>query len=130
MVVRARRFVCRRCGATMTVLPRGSVARRHYSGEAIALACALYGMLGASLAETRVQTSPWRSTEPGWPSMGRWLRGVEQGVLFRCVRPWTRGSPSRVQAERVATTVMAFAPATARTVVERTFAGAARAALA
>lgn len=114
----------------MTVLPGGSVPRRQYSGQAIALACALYGRLGASLAETRAQTSPWRSVEPGWPSMGRWLRGVEQGELFRCVRPWTRGSPWRVQAERVATTVMAFAPAEGRAVAEQAFAGAARAALA
>ena len=60
----------------------------------------------------------------------RVIKQYEQGVLFRCVRPWPRGSPWRVQAERVATTVMAFAPAQARAVAEQAFAGATRAALA
>jgi hypothetical protein len=128
-VVRARRYVCRHCRATTTVLPRGAVARRHYSAGAIALACALYGVLGASLADTRARTSPWRSAEPGWPTLGRWLRGVEQRRLFPSVRPWPRGAPRRSQAERLATTAAAFAPADETPIDARAFAGAARAAL-
>jgi hypothetical protein len=126
VVVRARRYVCLRCKATLTVLPRGAVAGRHYRASAIALACALYGMLGTSLAETRARTSPWRSAEPGWPSLGRWLRAVESGGLFGHVRPWPRGSPWKAKAERVATTMMAVAPVEERTVLGRAFAGADR----
>lgn len=127
-VVRARRYRCRHCRATITVLPRGAVARRHYGAGAIALACALYGMLGATLASTRAQTSPWRSTEAGWPSLKRWVRAVEERALFRVVRPWPRGAPLRTRAERVAATAVAFAPASAGSIQARVFAGAALAA--
>jgi hypothetical protein len=104
------------------------VARRHYGAGAIALACALYGMLGATLASARAQTSPWRSTEAGWPSLERWLRAVEERSLFRGVRPWPRGAPARARAERVAATAVAFAPAGAGSIQARAFAGAALAA--
>src|SRR5487761_2369842 len=95
-VVRARRYRCRHCKVTLAVLPRGSLARRHYSAGAIVLACALYGMLGETLASTRGRISPWRSVEAGWPALERWLRAVERGVLFPRVRPWPRGAPGRI----------------------------------
>lgn len=113
----------------MTVLPRGAVARRHFSAGAIALACALYGLLGATLAEARRRASPWRSDEAGWPALGRWLRAVAHGDLFRHVRPWPRGAPARVGAERVAATAVALAPPSLMASIEvRAFAGAAIAA--
>jgi hypothetical protein len=125
-VVRARRYRCRHCRVAMTVLPRGAVARRHYSAGAIALACALYGMLGVTLASTRERVSPWRSVEAGWPALERWLRAVEQGALFRSVRLWPRGAPWRARAERVAATAVASAPTTSDTSISaQAFAGAA-----
>lgn len=86
-------------------------------------------MLGETLASTRGRISPWRSVEAGWPALERWLRAVERGVLFPRVRPWPRGAPWRVRAERVAATAIAFAPtAGAGSLSARAFAGAALAA--
>jgi len=129
-IVEARRFLCRRCRATMTVLPRGAIASRHFSAGAIALACALYGLCGVCLSDTRRRVSPWRSDEAGWPALGRWLRRIEQGRLFRGVRPWPRGASWRTRAERVAATAMALAREDASSIEARTFAGASWAALA
>ncbi|WP_394824418.1 hypothetical protein [Pendulispora albinea] len=102
------------------------MARRHYSAGAIALACALYGMLGATLSDTRRRTSPWRSAEAGWPTLRRWLQAVERRVLFRVVRPWPREALLRARAERVAATLVAFAPLPHLVSIEaRAFEGAA-----
>lgn len=97
---------------------------RHYGAGAIALACVLYGMRGESLRATRARVSPWRSTEPGWPAMARWLRAIEAGAIFARVRPSPDGWPSRRKAERVAQSVLAVAPAEAGIDV-RIFTGAA-----
>jgi hypothetical protein len=85
-------------------------------------------MLGATLASTRAQTSPWRSSEAGWPSLARWLRAVEERSLFRGVRPWPRGAPARARAERVAATLVAFTPGCTGSIQARAFEGAALAA--
>jgi len=123
-VLLVRRYRCRRCSGTTTVLPRGALAARHYGASAIAWACALYGMTGASLAATRARVSPWRSEEPGWPTLGRWLRSVEARALFPVVRPSQTNASARARAERVAATVLAFAPAGGVSLEARVFAGA------
>jgi hypothetical protein len=125
LTLRARRYRCRHCTATVTVVPRGCVPARHYGAAAIALACMLYGMRGESLRATRVRVSPWRSTEPGWPVMRRWLRAIEGGAIFtrvrRCPGDWT----ARRRAERVAQIVLGAADAHGA-IELRVFAGAAR----
>ena len=108
--LRVRRYRCRACRATVTVVPRGCVPARHYGAGAIALACVLYGMSGESLRATRARVSPWRSAEPGWPAMARWLRAIESGAIFARVRPCPSTWGARRRAERVAQSVLAIAP--------------------
>ena len=123
--LRVRRFRCRHCASAVTVVPRGCIPRRHYGAGAIALACVLYGMSGQSLVATRARVSPWRSAEPGWPSMSRWLRAIAGGFVFarirRCPRTWS----ARRRAGRVAQGVLAVA-AVPGTVEQRAFDGALR----
>lgn len=123
--LRVRRYRCRHCSATVTVVPRGCVPARHYGAGAIALACVLYGMRGESLRAVRAQVSPWRSSEPGWPVMRRWLAAIEGGAIFARVRPCPAEWTGRLRAERVAQSVLAVAPAQG-TADERVFAGTAR----
>lgn len=127
-VIEVRRYRCRTCGRTVTVVPRGVVERRHYSAWAMALACWLWSFGHLSLGEVRRLVAPGRTDEPGWAAMGRWLRAVGAGRLFRCVRPWPAGFVPRQRAERVAATVMALAPAADGSAPARLFAGAALAA--
>ena len=120
-----RRYRCRHCSATVTVIPRGCVPARHYGAGAIALACVLYGMSGGNLTATRARVSPWRSSEAGWPSMFRWLGAVEVGTLFAPIRRCPDDWNARRRAERIAQAVLAVAP-TQGTLEERVFDGAAR----
>jgi len=122
-LLRVRRYRCRRCNATVTVLPRGAVRARHFSATAIALACVMYGLSGSSLRATRTRISPWHSAEPGWPAMSRWLDAIALGAIFAPVRPWPRRWPRRQQAERVAASVLGVGPAEGSLGV-RAFAGA------
>jgi hypothetical protein len=108
--LRVRRYLCRPCAATVTVLPRGATRARHFSATAIALACAMYALAGASLHATRKRLSPWRSAEPGWPAMGRWLDAIARGSIFATVRPWPPRWTRRRQAERVAQAALAMVP--------------------
>lgn len=122
--LRVRRYRCRPCEATVTVLPRGVVRARHFSATAIALACAMYALAGASLRATRKRVSPWASTEPGWPAMGRWLDAIARGSIL-AVRSWPSGWTRRLQAERVAQAVLAAVAGQGPWAV-RAFAGAER----
>ena len=107
------------------MLPRGAVRARHFSATAIGLACVMYGLAGASLRDTRTRVSPWRSSEPGWPVMRRWLDAIAAGAIFGSVRPWPDRWPRRGQAERVGHAVLGAAPAEGPIEV-RAFAGAER----
>ena len=123
--LRVRRYRCRHCKATVTVLPRGATRAKHFSASAIALACVMYGLAGATIEATRARVSPWRSAEPGWPAMFRWLAAIGRGAIFASVRLWPPGWSGRQQAERVATSVLGMAPADGSVTV-RAFAGAER----
>lgn len=127
-VIEVRRYRCRTCRHTVTVVPRGVAGRRHYSAWAMALACWLWSFGHVPLGEVRRLVAPGRTDEPGWAAMGRWLRAVEAGRLFRCVRPWPAGFSPRRRAERVAATVMALGPGADGSGPARLFAGAALAA--
>jgi hypothetical protein len=101
------------------------VPARHYGAGPIALAFVLYGMLGKSLTTTRARVSPWSSTEAGWPTMRRWLRAVDGGAIFPCVRPCPAPWSARRRAERAAQSVLSAADAGGE-LEARVFAGAAR----
>ncbi len=127
-VLEVRRYRCRECRRTVTVVPRGVIGRRHYSAGAVALACWLWSFGQLPLGEVRRRVAPGRSDEPGWATLGRWLRAVDGGRLFQCVRRWPAGFLPRQRAERVAATVMALGPGADGSAAARLFAGAALAA--
>lgn len=52
----------RGCGAIITVLPRGLVARRHDAAVAIGLALLLVGVLGKRLLEVGRRVRAWQNT--------------------------------------------------------------------
>lgn len=77
-----RRFLCRACKATITVLPRALASRRRYSLCAIAVALALWSTNDQSAEAVRDQLlADQVSFEPGWPVLRRWARAVEFSTL-------------------------------------------------
>ena len=80
---RIRRYRCELCGAVIQVEPSSSTARKHFSGAAIAMALALWGLVRRSAAEVRKVVND-RSTDgvAGWTSLRRWAQGITDGTLF------------------------------------------------
>ena len=123
VVVSARRYLCRACEQTLTVVPAGVIGGRQYSASAIALAVALYGVVGLSPNEVRRRVSTWRvvgaTAATGWATLRRWLCAIRRGTLFGGVRAWPDGFSLRQAAERAATTLAAHAlPSLARLPIE------------
>lgn len=102
-----RRYLCRACGHTLTVGPRGLVARRYYSGQAIALGLALLASGPAAAARRRVATAG-RIDRTGlerldrWPACERWVESARAGKLFAGLGRHDAGLSRRVVAERTA----------------------------
>lgn len=114
IAVPVRRYLCVRCEATMTVVPREVEPRRHYSKPAIALALARLGLLGETAAAIRRAVSAWPITDaPGWPTLRRWIAAVGCGALFPSARS-APGASSAEIARRVAQVALAHAPPTER----------------
>lgn len=127
IAVEARRYQCQQCQAVLVVVPRGMLRRRFYSAQAIALGCALWGVLGLCATEVRRRTSSWPGGDLGWPQLCRWLRAVRQGELFGAVGAIPAGWTLRQVAERVAHVAAAYAvEVCGGTLVERAFDGGAR----
>lgn len=128
--IEARRYRCRRCDATITVVPRGVAPRRHFAAMAIGLALLLVGTAGAALIEVRRRVSPWSASfdADSWVTVRRWLLAIDQGRLFPSVRPSPLAASLRQRAERAAMTLVAMAPFTAEVPEAAVMAGAARAA--
>ena len=113
-VIVVRRYRCRLCGGLTTVLPRGLTARRHYSASAIGLSLCLYGMRRLSVGETRQRVCTWPigfETER-WTTLPAWVAAIEEGRLFRGVRPCPPSFTIRQRAERAAATLCALALST------------------
>lgn len=94
------------------MLPRGLAARRQYAATAIGLALFLLGVVGLASREVRERVSPLAlSFEAGtWATLRRWIRAVEQGLLFGSIRASPAGFSLRRRAERAAMTLVAMAP--------------------
>ncbi len=125
-VMAVRRYRCRRCDAVVVVVPRGVVRRRHFGGAAIALALFRFGA-GDRVVDIRREAGGHGETA-AWPTLRRWVRAGGQSRLWSCVR----GNPPdwglRQVAERIAMTLVAYAPAAADASLDlRVFAGAAHA---
>lgn len=113
LTVIVRRYRCIRCEATATVAPRETLTRRLFTGPAIAVALALFGLASLSLQAVRKQVSPWNTVGATaartWCTVPRWTRAVREGQLF-AVRRVPESWPPRKVAERAATTLAARAP--------------------
>lgn len=114
VVVKARRFQCRPCGAILLVVPRGMMPRRHYAASAIALALALLGLLGLPVREVRRRVSSWQvvgaTAASGWATLRRWVAAARRGELFAAVRPSPPHFTMRQVAQRAAATLCACCP--------------------
>ena len=115
--LRVRRYRCRACGVSQTVVPAEVLARKLYSLAAIAWALALWGLESLPAAAVRRRVSPWDVVGPGsagrWDALCRWAGEARRGTLLCCVRPAPADWTARAVAARAATTVAAFAlPAT------------------
>jgi hypothetical protein len=100
----------------MTVLPASAQPYKHFSGAAIALALALWGLCQQSAAQVRAAVSDWVHTGAaarGWQSLVRWAEQVGQGKLFVGLHAAVAGS-ARQQAERAAQALCGHAPAEVR----------------
>ena len=111
--IQVRRYLCRRCGAVVQVVPRGVLRYRLFSANAIGLALALWALKQLPAEQVRRRVSPWSkvgfAAASGWASLRRWVR--QAGQLFAWVRPSPDGWTARQRAERIATTLAASAPA-------------------
>jgi transposase len=123
-----RRYECQRCGAVMTVMPAGMLARRQYSASSIALALHLWLAVGLSDRVVRGHVCAWRRrgrSARGWAQLYRWAR--QAASLFALPRPARLGSPSAT-ARHVLTMLRALAPVALSTapMAQQVFEGAAR----
>jgi hypothetical protein len=111
----------------LVVVPRGVLARRHFSAGAIALA--LYRLAGgARVVDIRREVGGQGETA-AWPTLRRWLRAGRQSRLWASVRASPPDWSPRHVAERIAMTLLAHAPGAHGAPVDvRVFAGAALAA--
>lgn len=114
----------------MTVLPLGIAPRKHFSGAAIGLAFALFGLFVLAPEEVRRRVNPWPvrgDSARRWRSLFRWVDEARDGSLFDVARASPPGFSSRQVATRVATALAAVATtATAVPAPDLTFWGAAR----
>jgi len=79
IVIACRRYLCTSCEAVITVVPRGVAPRRHYGHAAIAMALALWAVVGASVAEVRDRVCAWRLSDESttrWSTLLRWARAA------------------------------------------------------
>lgn len=75
LIVKLRRYRCRRCGAIVTSAPREVIRCVLYGAVAIAMALALWAHAKQPGARVRARVSPWRpGTERwhGWRALRRW----------------------------------------------------------
>jgi ferredoxin len=112
--IRARRYECQRCGACMVVVPSDVLPGRLYNGPAIALALALWAVLGKTAAMVRARISPFpiigATAAVGWITLRRWALDAGRRRLFATSRAAPADFTARKHAERAASAVLALAP--------------------
>jgi hypothetical protein len=134
LVITGRRYRCVCCGAVLLVVPREVLPRRQYSASAIALALALWGLVGATALAVRRRISPAKevgfTASTGWVTLRRWTKAVRQGDLFPSTPPAAPSATLRNVAALAATALAANADPTTRPLplAHRAFLGAAHAA--
>lgn len=87
--ITVRRYLCSRCEAVLTVVPRGLQPRLRYRLGAIVGAVGLWWR-GSSAAEVRKQSSPFprvgEEARRGWRSLRRWTGQLARWVGLRLDR--------------------------------------------
>lgn len=130
VTVVTRRYRCRACGAVIAVVPRGIVARRHFSASAIGLGLLLYAVLRVHVDELAARVGLWGRGHSAWRTVVRWTQAIDRGALLRRARlrlappDW----PPRRRAERAAMALASLCPDSACPLATRVFVGAALAA--
>jgi hypothetical protein len=113
VTVDGRRYQCQVCEAVLIVEPRSVLRYRHFSGSAVAMALALFGVEGASAAQVRRRVSPWRTVGNdacrGWVTLHRWIDVARGGQLLPAASHRVAGDDREVAA-RVARAVASRAP--------------------
>jgi len=75
ILVVVRRYLCRGCGKSLSVLPDSLLPRRWYAGTAMLLALVMSLLQG--IAATKVREALGKAgTAPGWKTLDRWQRGL------------------------------------------------------
>jgi hypothetical protein len=73
LLIRVRRYLCRGCRTTISVLPEALLPRRWYAGGVMLLALTLSLLLGVPAAEVRRRVAEPGETR-GWKTLDRWQR--------------------------------------------------------
>jgi hypothetical protein len=98
----------------MVVVPSDVLPGRLYSGPAIALALALWAVLGKTAAVVRARISPFpiigATAAVGWITLRRWALDAGRRRLFVTSRAAPANFTARKHAERAASAVLALAP--------------------
>lgn len=80
-MIECRRYRCVRCGAVLTVVPRGVSPRRHYGHAAIAMALTLWAIERDPVPAVRGRVCAWPITSEAvtrWPTLQRWARAARR----------------------------------------------------
>lgn len=80
-----RRYFCQACKTVIRVLPAAATSRKHFSGAAIALALAAWGLCAMSARQVRALVNDARiegAAARGWRTLRRWADDVRSGKLF------------------------------------------------
>jgi hypothetical protein len=123
--IAVRRYECQSCGAVMTVVPAGMLARRQYSASSIALALHLWLVLGLSDRLVRGRICAWQMrgrSGRGWAQLYRWAGSAASVFGLQ------RIASAADTAIRVLVTLRAMAPVSlsAAPIEQQIFEGAAR----
>jgi len=116
-----RRFLCRRCGVTITVLPTTVEPRRRYTRDLIIFLLAVWALDDVPAADIRQLVCD--EPDIDWPQLRRWAMGLPLPEGRRVGR-----GPPRRHARRVARIYAGCAPPETReglTLAQRAFVGAA-----
>lgn len=109
--ISVRRYACQGCGAVMTVVPAGVLARRLYSASSIALAMHLWLVAGLSDRTVRSRVCAWQlrgCNDRGWAQLYRWTRQLTR--LFELPRKMVATEALHDAARRVLITLRSLAP--------------------
>jgi hypothetical protein len=113
--VGVRRYACQKCGATVTVAPRGVLRRRLYGARAVGLALVLFGVQMQSVRAVREAIAPTASARDpaeaaSWSTLRRWAHEAKAGTLIVEGRACPETFTLRQAAERTAMTFSALGP--------------------